>query len=64
VAAVQLVGAVGDDEAERLRARAAHEEGQEVARRRVGPVQVLEHEDDRPLAAEPLEQRQQRLEHA
>ena len=30
----------------------------------VGPVQVLEHEHDRLDAPEPLEQREQRLEHA
>ena len=64
VTAVQLVGAVGDDERQRLRARAAHEEGEEVARRLVGPVEVLEHEHDGLDAAEPLDQRQQRLEHA
>ena len=51
VAPVQLVGAVGDDEAERLLARAAHEERDEVARRAVGPVQVLDREQHRPGAA-------------
>ena len=64
MAPVQLVGAVGDDQRQRLRARAAHEEGQEVARGLVGPVQVLEHQHDGLDAAEPLDQRQQRLEHA
>ena len=62
VAAVQLVGAVGDDQAQRLLARAAHEEGEEVARGGVRPVDVLEQEQDRRVAPEPLEQRQQRLE--
>ena len=46
VAAVQLVGAVGGEQEERLRARAADEEDEEVARRGVGPVQVLDHERD------------------
>ena len=64
MAAVQLVRAVGDDERERLVARAAHEEGEEVARRLVGPVQVLEHEHDGLDAAQALDQREQRLEHA
>jgi len=62
VAAVQLVGAVGDDQAERLGARAAHEEDEEVARGGIRPVQVLEHERDRLLAAEPIEQGQKPLE--
>ena len=64
VAAVQLVGPVGGEQRQRLRARAAHEEDEEVARRGVGPVQVLEHERDRALAAEPLDQPQQGLEQA
>ena len=62
MAPVQLVGAIGDDEAERLLARAAHEEGDEVARRAVGPVQVLDREQHRAGAPETLEQREQRLE--
>ena len=64
MAPVQLVGAVGDHERQRLRARVAHEEGEEVARGLVGPVQVLEHEHDGPDAAEPLDQGEQGLEHA
>ena len=64
VAPVQLVGAVGDDEAERLLARAAHEEREEVARRAVGPVDVLERQQHRAGASELLEQRQHRLEQA
>ena len=47
VAAVQLVGAVGGDEQHALMARVAHEEGQEVARGAVGPVDVLEDEHER-----------------
>jgi hypothetical protein len=62
VAPVQLVRAVGDDQAERLLARAAHEERDEVARRPVGPVQVLDREQHGAGAAEALEQREHRLE--
>ena len=64
VAPVQLVGSVRHDQAERLLARAAHEERDEVARRAVGPVDVLERQQHRAGAAEPLEQREQRLEQA
>ena len=62
VAAVQLVGAVGHEQAQRLGAGAADEEDEEVARGGIGPVQVLEHERDGLVAAEPLDQRQQGLE--
>jgi len=62
VAPVQLVRAVGDDQAERLLARAAHEERDEVARRPGGPVQVLDREQHGAGAAEALEQREYRLE--
>ena len=47
VAPVQLVGPVGRDEQERLVAERGGEEAQERARRRVGPVQVLDHEQHR-----------------
>ncbi len=45
-------------------ARRPHEEGEEVARRAIGPVQVLQHEDDRPLLRQPQQQRQQQREQA
>ena len=64
VAAVQLVGAVGRDHEHALGPQAAGEEDEEGARRAVGPVDVLEHERERLLAAEQVEQRQQRLEQA
>ena len=64
VPAVQLVGAVGRDHEHALGPQAAAEEGEEGARRAVGPVDVLEHERERLLAAELVEQRQQRLEQA
>ena len=37
-------------------------EHQEVARRRVAPVQILEDEDERALGAQPVEQRERQLE--
>jgi hypothetical protein len=64
VAAVQLVGAVGDDEAQRLGVGAADQEGEEVARRGVGPVGVLEHERDGGALPQAVDERQQRLEQA
>ena len=62
MAPVQLVGAIRDDQAQRLLARAAHEERDEVARRAVRPVQVLDRQQHRARAPEPVEQREQRLE--
>ena len=62
VAAVQLVGAVGGDHQHALGPQAAGEEDEEGAGRAVGPVDVLEHERERLLAAEQVEQREQRLE--
>ena len=62
VAAVQLVGAVGGDHQHPLGPQAAREEDEEGARRAVGPVDVLQHERERLLAAELVEQREQRLE--
>ena len=64
VAAVQLVGAVGRDDEDALVPQAAREEDEECPGRAIGPVDVLEHERERPLAAELLEQREQRLEQA
>ena len=56
MAAVQLVGAVGREKQDALVARVAHEEGQEVARGAVGPVDVLEDEHERPRLAQPAQQ--------
>ena len=64
VAAVQLVGAVGGDEQDALGAQAARQEGEEGARGGVGPVQVLDRQQDGLVTAEQVEQRQQRLEDA
>jgi hypothetical protein len=46
-AAVDLVAAIGGDEQQALVAQAADEEGQEVEGGAIGPVDVLEGEDDR-----------------
>ena len=64
MAAVQLVGAVGGEQQDALLAGVAHEEGQEVARRPVGPVDVLEDEHERLRLGQAPQQREQQLEHA
>ena len=64
VAPVQLVGPVGGDEQDRLVAERGGQEAQEGARRRVGPVQVLDHEQHRRVARQPVEHGEQRLEDA
>ena len=64
VAAVQLVGAIGGDEQHPLVPRVADEEGQEVARRAVRPVDVLEDEHQRLRLGQPPRGGQQELEHA
>ena len=63
VAPVQLVGPVGGDEQQRLVAERRGEEAQERARRRVGPVQVLDDQQHGRGAGERLQHREQRLEH-
>ena len=64
MAAVHLVGAVGDDRQHALRRHRAGEEGEERPRRAVRPVDVLEQQQDGLLAAETVEEREQRLEQA
>jgi hypothetical protein len=64
VAAVELVGAVRRDEQHALAAGVAHEEGQEVARRAIGPVDVLEHEHERRVVGQAAQEREQQLDHA
>ena len=65
VAAVQLVGAVGGDDEHALGAQAAGQEGEEGARRAVGPVQVLDRQQ-RPAPRAPSRSSsvEQRLEEA
>ena len=52
MSAVQLVGAVGGHEHQRLGPQVAHEEREQVARGAVGPVQVFQDEHQRLLAWE------------
>ena len=46
-ARIDLVGPDGGDEQHPLVAKVAHQERQEVARRPVGPLEVLDHEEHR-----------------
>ena len=62
VAAVHLVRAVGADGEHALGAHGPRDEGEEGPRGAVGPVDVLEQQQHRLLAAEALQQREQRLE--
>ena len=64
VAAVQLVGPVAGDHQHLLAAQRGREVDEERARRAVGPVEVLDRQQQAVLAAEPLEQLQQALEQA
>ncbi len=61
---MELVGPVAQQQHHPLPAEAAREEIDERARRAIGPVQVLEHEDDRALLAQNVEQLEQGLEQA
>ena len=56
VLAVQVVGAVGRDERHRLAERAGEQEAHQVTGRLVGPVEVLDHEDERLLLGGGLEE--------
>jgi hypothetical protein len=56
VAAVDVVGAVGGDDEEAAAAERAEEVGEEVAGRGVGPVQVLQEDDDRAVGGDALQQ--------
>ena len=62
VAAMQLVEAVGQDHEDPLAAERAGEERDEGPGRGIGPVEILEHEDDRRLAAEAVEEGEHGLE--
>ena len=62
MAAVQLVAAEGGDDEQPLVARRSGEEGQQVARRAVGPVRVLDDEQDRVGVAETAEEPEDALE--
>ena len=56
-----VVQAVGRDEQDPLAARVARHERQEVERRRVGPVDVLDDQHDRRGVGQPREQLEQVL---
>ena len=51
---MQLVGTVGAHEQDAHATQRAHEEGHQLERGPVRPVQVLEHEHQRPLGGQPL----------
>ena len=61
---MELVGPVAQQQHHALPAEAARKEVDECARRAVAPVQVLEHEDDRALLAQNVEQLEQGLKQA
>ena len=60
--AMQLVAAVGADQQQALVAQAPYQRGEELERRAVGPVQVLDGEDDGRLGGQPVQQRAQQAE--
>ena len=60
--ALEVVRAVRGDQREPLGGGGADEEAQEVPRRAVRPVKILDHEYDRPPAAEPPERSAEELE--
>jgi hypothetical protein len=62
VAAVQVVGPVGRDDGDRLVDQAGQEVTQEVTAGAVGPVHVLEHEEQRTLGGQLADEAGDRLE--
>ena len=62
VAAVQVVGAVRRHDPDRAAEAPGEQEGEQVARRPVGPVDVLDDEQQRPVGHEVLQRGVQRLE--
>ena len=62
MAAVQLVAAIGADEQQALVAQAAHQRRQELERRAVRPVEVLDREQDGRLGGQAVQQRAQQPE--
>ena len=64
MAAVQLVGAEADDHEHASGVQRAHEQGHEVERRPIRPVQILDHEHERAVGGEPLDHAHDQLEQA
>ena len=64
MAAVQLVGAEADDHEHASAVQRAHEQGHEVQRRPIRPVQILDHEHERAVGGEPLDHAYDQLEQA
>ena len=64
MAAVQLVGAEADDHEHASAVQRAHEQGHEVERRPIRPVQILDHEHERAVGSEPLDHAHDQLEQA
>jgi hypothetical protein len=64
VAAVQLVAPEGTDDEHSFVVQVAREEGQEITRRGIGPVKILEHHQRWAVAGEPVEEREKELEEA
>jgi hypothetical protein len=64
MAPVELVGPIGRDHDQASTARVARQEADEVAAPRIGPVDVLEDEDERALVSETAEELEHDLEEA
>jgi hypothetical protein len=64
MAAVQLVGAEADDDQHAIGAQRAHEQGHEVERRAIRPVQILDDEHERAVGRDPLDDPHDQLEQA
>ena len=62
VAAVKIVRPIGPDDEQSLAAGVPRQEGEQVARRSIRPLQVLDDEQDGRVIAEPTEQPQHALE--
>ena len=59
---MQLVAAIGADQQQALVAQAPHQRREELERRAVRPVQVLDREEDGRLGGQPIQQRAQQPE--
>ncbi len=62
MAPMELVGTIGEHDANPDVVEVAHQEAEQVARRLVGPVEVLDDEGDRGSRGQPLEHTEQQLE--